>query len=169
MGLCETWNQPDSPLIDLPGYETSSVDVRKGQGMTTFSNHKLNAMLKIGKDHYSIIALNSKDWLFVFMYVSKNAPQNDIVYILSNLCDQWNESILIIGDLNWDFLSQSHYMKEILIGKGFSQRVQTATHEHGGLLDQVYVKIKNTKFTVEVCQRAKYYSDHDALFIKIKE
>ena len=168
IGLGETWLEPENQSPNLSGYETTSVNVRRGQGVTTFSK-QLNVVLKIGKDLYSIIALHSKEWIFVFMYVSQHAPQDEIVSVLSNLSHQRDESILILGDMNWDYLTQLHQMKEFLISNGFSQRVQNATHEHGGLLDQAYVKIKNDKFTVETFQKAKYYSDHDALFIKIKE
>ena len=61
-------------------------------------------------------------------------------------------------------------MEKFLSNHGVSQRIGNATQEEGGLLDQVYVRIKDSsQVTVNVTQRAKYYTDHDALFIKIKE
>ena len=54
------------------------------------------------------------------------------------------------------------------MANNFSQEVQDATHEKGGLIDHVYVRLpSDCKNTVNVAQRAKYYSDHDALFLKI--
>ena len=71
--------------------------------------------------------------------------------------------------MNWDYLTHSHWMKTFLCNNGFTQRIEKATHEGGSLLDHAYVKIMKKKCTVEVSQQAKYYSDHDALYIKITQ
>ena len=155
--------------VDLMDYETISVNVRKGQGITAFSKLNMVVVLRIGNDVYSIIALQSEDWLMVFLYVSQAAPYCNIVAILSDLLKQTEGSVLIAGDMNWDYLTATNIMKDYLTENGFSQRIDKATHEGGGLLDQVYVRIEDSsQVTVNVAQRAKYYSDHDTLFIKIR-
>ena len=61
--------------------------------------------------------------------------------------------------MNWDYLTATNIMKDFLTENGFSQRIDKATHEEGGLLDQVYVRIKeSSQITVNVAQRTKYYS-----------
>ena len=90
--------------------------------------------------------------------------------IISDLLkDTNNGSVLIVGDMNWDFPSATNAMKEFLSVNNFSQMVTNPTHEDGGLLDHVYVKLEDdSNNTVNVDQRAKYYTDHDAIFIGIK-
>ena len=169
IGLCETWLDPDDE-VSLTDYQTISVNVRKGQGLTAFSKLNMNVVLRIGNDVYSIVALQFKEWLIVFMYVSQAAPYGNIVGILTDLLAQADGSVLIVGDFNWDYLTATNVMEEFLSNHEFSQRIGNATQEEGGLLDQVYVRIKDSSLvTVNVTQRAKYYTDHDALFIKIKE
>ena len=113
--------------------------------------------------------MQSEEWLFVFMYLSKDAPLDKIVEILADLLNQTKKSVLIAGDMNWDYPSRNNCMKKYLMENGFSQQVEEPTHVEGSLLDHVYLKIKGgSKTAVNVVQRAKYYSDHDALFVKIK-
>ena len=71
--------------------------------------------------------------------------------------------------MNWNFLEATNVMREFLSDNNFSQMISCATHEDGGLIDHVYVRLKkDSNNSVTVAQRAKYYSDHDAIFIRIK-
>ena len=86
----------------------------------------------------------------------------------SFLCDL--ESVIsnyqlcyIVGDFNIDHLSNSHEIPAWISNHGFSQLVNTPTHEEGGLLDHVYVK---SLVNHRVHLHWPYYSDHAALCIE---
>ena len=91
--MCETWLDPEDE-VSWTDYEAVSVNVRKGQGITTFNKPKMDVVLRIGNEMYSIIALQSKHWLMVFMYLSQHAPLDNIVGIVSDLVKQTNGSTL---------------------------------------------------------------------------
>ena len=118
IGLCETWLEPEDE-VTWNDYESASVNVRKGQGITTFTKLSMDVVLRIGNDKYSIIAHQSKDWLIVFMYISQQAPLNNIVGIISDLLKQTNGPILIVGDMNWDYLAATNDMKEFFLTNNF--------------------------------------------------
>jgi hypothetical protein len=50
----------------------------------------------------------------------------------------------------------------------FSQLVQTATHQLGGLLDPVFISHHFKQHNVIINQLGVYYSDHDLMHVKIK-
>ena len=46
--------------------------------------------------------------------------------------------------------------------------IKNPTHEEGGLLDHLYVREDQTdEYHVSVCQKAKYYSDHDCICVTL--
>ena len=169
VGSCETWLELDED-VTLPGYKTEAVNVGRGQGIATFNKLQANVLFKHASPMLSIIALQFDNWLLVFMYCSQGAPNSDITSMLSELFQHVpGDNIIIVGDFNWDFLGPENSLKIFFKQNGFTQYIENPTHEEGGLLDHVYVKGEQCGGRVAVYQKARYYSDHDALFIKINK
>ena len=171
IGLCETWlpvdeevNNPES----LKEYETELVNVGRGQGLAAFNNLQAKVILKFGSPMLSIIALQFGQLIVIFMYVSQGAPKDEVIAKLANLCHTKDCKIIVVGDMNWDYFGQDNSIKRFFKQNDFLQLVNNPTHEQGGLLDHAYVKGYHPG-AITVCQKARYYSDHDAIFIKINE
>ena len=165
-GLCETWLHSDEEVMQS-NYETVAVNIGRGQGIATFNNLQAKNVLKFGNDMLSLIGFQFGKWLVIFMYASQGASNDEIA---AKLREQFfYDQIIVVGDMNWDYLRQDNRMKRFFLKNGFVQLVKNPTHEAGGLLDHVYVKAEDPGDAVAVCQMAKYYSDHDALFIKINK
>ena len=165
IGLCETWVHTDEE-VNHSNYETVAVNVGRGQGIATFNNIQAKIILQFGSNLLSVIALQFGKWIVVFMYASQGASNEDIIAKLSNLFSY--DHIIIVGDMNWDYLRQENPMKRFFLENGCVQLIEVPTHEAGGLLDHVYVKAEDSGEVVAVC-KARYYSDHDCLFIKINQ
>ena len=54
-------------------------------------------------------------------------------------------------------------MTRTLEDRGFLQIVKTATHIDGGVLDHVYINQVGHKFSWDIEEFPKYYSDHDGI------
>ena len=165
-GLCETWLHPDED-VTLPDYHTEMVNVGRGQGIATFNNLQAQIILKHASPLLSTVALQFGKCLVIFLYASQGAPHSDIITMLTKLFENFNDDILVIGDFNWDFLGQSNAIKSFFQHNGFIQLIENPTHEKGGLIDHVYARGKGCAQKFSVYQKAKYYSDHDAIFIKM--
>ena len=87
----------------------------------------------------------------------------DLVRILETLIDETRTTI-IGGDFNVCALKlPNNHVTQMLKGNGFLQLVNTATHIEGGVLDHVYIKQDGYKFSWDIEEFPKYYSDHDSL------
>ena len=86
------------------------------------------------------------------------------------MMDSKNKPVMVIGDMNFCFLASGmNQTKQFFRSKQFAQIVNEPTHIEGHLLDQAYLRdCKGTlKWTLEL--QTKYYTDHKALAIIIKE
>ena len=87
----------------------------------------------------------------------------DLINILEKLIDETRTTI-VGGDFNvCVFKAPNNFVTHMLKGKGFLQIVKNATHIEGGVLDHVYIKQDGCKFSWNVEEFPKYYSDHDGL------
>ena len=103
----------------------------------------------------------------VFCVNVRSAPKEEIISRLSDLFSMNTDYIIVVGDMNWDYLDQNNAIKDFFQQNDFFQMISTPTHEEGGILDHVYVKGDQCEEKFFVCQKSRYYSDHDAIFIKI--
>ena len=166
IGLCETWLHMDEEITHF-NYDTETVNVGRGQGIATFNNIQAKVVFKFGSQTLSIVALQFNNWLVVFMYASQGVNYNNLTMQLTEVFCHATDYVMVVGDMNWDYLRQRNAMKVYFQQNGFHQIIENPTHEEGGLLDHVYVRTKES--VVVACQRAKYYSDHDAIFIRINK
>ena len=164
IGLCETWLDTDEE-VELPNYDSAVVNVGRGQGIATFNNLHAKVVFKQGSRLLSIMALEFQQWLVIFIYASQNASKAEIIAIVATLCKERDNNTIILGDFNWNYLEEDNSLKKFFKETGFHQLVKNPTHELGGLLDHVYVRGEECK--ISLLQKARYYSDHDAVFLKI--
>ena len=75
----------------------------------------------------------------------------------------------MLGDFNLNFTKDcQHSMLRYLKVLNFSQLVQNATHQQGGLIDLVFVSHHFSKSEIIVNQIGVYYSDHDLIHVKLR-
>lgn len=74
---------------------------------------------------------------------------------------------VILGDFNVNALSEENYFLDYLTE--YKQVVTEPTHISGSLIDHIYVhkNLFNT-FDVETLVKIVYFSDHDAIKLKIR-
>ena len=83
--------------------------------------------------------------------------------------NDFDKPTIILGDINLDLLKNcKHPTLEYLQRMRFSQLVETATHQKGGLLDPVFTSHHFNQHIVIINQQGVYYSDHDLIHLKLK-
>ena len=82
-----------------------------------------------------------------------------------------DKTSVIGGDMNICALQQSrNHVTASLKEMGFKQIVMTATHKEGGAIDHIYWRQgQNARYELALEYIPKYYSDHDALCLTLKE
>ena len=107
--------------------------------------------------------VKSEDLDVIGVYRSQGGDMRDLVRILETLIDQTRTTV-VGGDFNvCVFKGPNNLVTHMLKVKGFLQIVNTATHIEGGALDHVYIRQNGYKFSWDIEDFAKYYSDHDSL------
>ena len=167
IGLCET-NLHQDEEVTMPNYETELVNVGKGQGIASFNRVQANTVFTFRSKVLSIIALVYQQWLIIFVYASQDASKDDIIAKLANICENKDTNIIIMGDFNYDYPRQDNKLKRYLKQNDFLQLINSPTFESGSTLDHVYVKGIQPG-SLSVSQKARYYSDHDAIFVRLNE
>ena len=113
-------------------------------------------MTKLVLEHCDIVSLY------------RSQKENDeIVQHISKLISVGNPTI-ILGDMNLNLLKENcHPLIQYLKEMKFSQLVQSATHEKGGMIDLVFVSHHFKNHCTSIHQMGIYYSDHDCMHIGI--
>ena len=94
--------------------------------------------------------------------------KGEIVEHISQLISADNPTI-ILGDINLNLLKEnSHPIIQFLRKMKFSQLVNSATHQKGGLIDPVFVSYHFKNYSTSIHQVGLYYSDHDRIHVRIK-
>ena len=75
---------------------------------------------------------------------------------------------LVIGDFN-DSQSSSNPNKKYLEENEFESLIDEPTHIEGNVLDQAYLQDRDKKLTVTAGLQCKYYTDHKAIALIIKQ
>ena len=79
------------------------------------------------------------------------------------------KSLLIIGDLNFCFLSASSILvTNYLNANSFSQIVEEPTHIEGNLIDQAYLRDRGGNYKCSLEVQSKYYTDHKGLALILR-
>ena len=111
---------------------------------------------------YQLTRLDSDEITVLNVYRSSNAGHTFIADLKSMLCTA-RATCVICGDFNIDYMREKeHAIVQELSQLGFTQKVEKATHDMGGLLDHVWT---NNLFDVHVHQQSPYFSDHDIISV----
>ena len=143
-----------------------------------FDKHKedhFENVVKVIEDTFSFI---SSDFKFndeelhlrvIFVYLSSRANYQEFKVRIRSLLTK-DLPTIIMGDMNFHYSEEAHSVKDYLEDcYGFKQIVQEATNDKAGhILDQVYVHPPNLFTEDDLELKPLYFSDHDALCLKIR-
>ena len=172
--LSETWLKDDAPKseLDINGYEQhlNSYGCERGKGLAIFykpDKFTVSGTVKLSDLQISCLSSSDIDILTIYRSAScKNAFKN-IAEMLNP-----DKTTIVCGDFNICFLKKTNnVLIQSLLNLGFEQKVTTATHFQGGLIDHVYHRNGKSHFDVKVNLYSPYYTafDHDALCITLKK
>ena len=150
----------------MPGFHSHFNYLKRGRGLASYCKHKIECH-NIKENNFQISKLVMEQCDIISLYRSQE-ENGEIVQHISKFISVENPTI-ILGDMNLNLLKENHhplmqYLKEIT----FSQLVQSATHQKGGLIDLVFVSHHFNKHSTSIYQMGIYYSDHDCVHIGIK-
>ena len=160
--LCETWLN-GSETVEFEGFQGTFANGGRGKGIAAFVKiiPSREAVIINEERFSSIIIQTQQNITFMFMYISKNANQDQILNVMSKFAFD-NMPTAIIGDFNWDY-KQSFKIKTVLEENGFNQVVTEPTHELGHTLDHVYLNRFFPRERMEVKCSPAHFSDHDII------
>ena len=173
IGLGETWLQ-ENETVELQNFKSGTfVSGGFGKGVAAFSKIPLKNEVKALEPTFSFLSMDIElnttkvsQLRLLFVYLSKDADFQTVKLKLRPLLTL-DLPTVICGDMNFHYSEKSHTMKDYFEDFGFKQMIEEATHDDGNLLDQMYVYPAHL-FTVEdVNVKPLYFSDHDALFLKL--
>jgi len=172
MILTETWLEDDDDIqYVLPDYDRSLNNSGKGKGIASYyRRHRYESQVHLRKEGFSIIKITSKDMDIIGIYRSQNGNVVSLVGELQDMIDIDKTSV-IGGDINICALQQPrNHITASLKEMGFKQIVMTATHKEGRAIDHIYWRQgQNARYELALDYIPKYYSDHDALCLTLKE
>ena len=166
--LQETWleENENTSLYQIPGFNSHFNNLRRGRGLASYCKHQI-VYHDIKQHNFQISKLVMEQCDIVSLYRSQE-ENGEIVNHISKLISLENPTI-ILGDMNLNFLIENrHPLIQYLQEMKFSQLVQSATHQKGGLIDLVFVSHHFNNHSTMIHQIGIYYSDHDRMHIQIK-
>ena len=167
--LGETWLKP-SENVELSDYQSLHVKSEEGgKGLSVFikCGIKFKDQLFHG-NKFSLILVQLAMIDIIFVYLSKGFNWIVLKEVLEE-CIHTPKDIALIGDTNIDILTENHNLIDYLLEKSFVQIVQQPTHEHGGLLDHIYINVSLQKKHPFCVQTPVYYSDHDIVSLHVPD
>ena len=173
--LLETWIDPETVDVNdfvLPERTFDHASVGKGKGCCLFSLNSKHSSgnIKIIKDNYQMLSIIDGCVQLVMVYLSSNCSKAKVVEDLKIILRQDLNSI-IVGDVNFD-KEEKNELTKYLAFLEVQQLVDVPTHDPTSTttartIDHCYVS-KNLVDKVELKIHSPYYSDHNALCIKLK-
>ena len=166
--LSETWLEveTDSPILN--GYTGSFSGGGRGGGTAAFHKEEFKIETEIEEDRVNITKLSGEYFDIIAIYRSSNGKMETLVKHIKSLFNR-NKMTIVGGDINTCFFRhKDNPFTQYLHSKGFSQKVSKSTHLEGGLLDHMYIFQPEQSRSISVQHFPKYYSDHDAIGIIIK-
>ena len=113
---------------------------------------------EVNKQEYQICRVSCRNYDVVSVYRSKDANQHNFLKDLGTL-ERGGKPCFILGDFNVDILKNPNdWLLQKISSCGFQQIVEDVTHDHGGLLDHVY--IKGVPWEPQITIEFPFYSDH---------
>ena len=170
--LNETWQESDEDNqdLDIPDYKLVLNSKGKGKGIAAYFKQDIfHHDSDIKDDKMQLSKFTSSTLDIIAIYRSQGGNYGDLNRYIE-MMDSKGKPLLVIGDMNFCFLTSGmNQTKHFLGSKQFTQIINEPTHIEGHLLDQAYLRdCKGTlKWTVEL--QSKYFTDHKALAIIIKE
>ena len=165
--LTETWlevNETSECEYELPGYESNLNSIGRGRGIATYCKYPYKHTKNINCEGFSITKLESENLDVIGIYRSQEGNVTTLITHLESLISKGKNTILG-GDINICAVAHpNNYITQSLAEIGATQLVVTATHIEGGLIDHVYlIQGEGIKFSYNIKNFPKYYSDHDGL------
>ena len=128
---------------------------------------KCNGFLDVKNNNFQISKLILEQCEIISLYRSQE-EKGEIVQYVSKMISVETPTI-ILGDMNLNLLKEnSHPIIKYFKEMSFSQHVQSATHQKGGMIDLVFASPHFIQHIISVHQISNYYSDHDRLHVRIK-
>jgi hypothetical protein len=173
--LFETWIDPETVDVNdfqMPERNFDHASVGKGKGCCLFSRNSKQSSgnIKVIKDNYQMLSIINGSVQLVLVYLSSNCSKAEVVKDLQDILREDLNSI-IVGDVNFD-KGENNELTRYLALQEFHQLVDVPTHDPTSTttartIDHCYVS-KDLVEKVELKIHSPYYSDHDALCIKLK-
>ena len=164
----ETWLRSEEN-VPIDGFQSFYASFGKGKGVAVYSqNEPLGEPLAIVEDLFSMVVFNHDEFVAIFLYRSQNCDDSHLCSVLEANIKQ-NMPIVVMGDMNFDYLKKRSKLYDYLTSKGFTQEIKMPTCDTGSTLDHLYVNKEMKSFSVKIKQSTVYYSDHDIIGLQIKK
>ena len=163
--LCETWLN-ESESVPFEGFEGIFANAGRGKGIAAFvKNFPTQEPVKIIEKNFSSVIIHINRMVLVFMYVSKECDQDEVIKVLSDYA-LGKKPTAVIGDFNWNY-NDSCKIKTFFEKNLFQQVITEPTHDMGNTIDHVYLNSLLPSEKVESKCSPAYFSDHDIITLRI--
>ena len=178
LGIAETWLY-ENEEISLQQFSSSTfVSGGPGKGVAAYTKEEhFENVVKVIEPTFSFISsdfhfkINNEELNLrvIFVYLSSKANYQEFKIRIRSLLTR-DLPTIIMGDMNFHYSEEQHSVKDYLEDcYGFKQIVQEATNDKAGhILDQVYVHPPNLVTEDDLELKPLYFSDHDAICVKIR-
>ena len=165
--LSETWIDPsrESPIATENKFMYHS-SFGRGKGCAIVSAKQQAQVFSVCTENFQIMSVPLENLQLTVVCLSKEAEKEDVLRALIQTLDE-NVSQIILGDFNFT-PADSNCIKDYLSHQGLYQMISQPTQQEGRILDQLFVS-KDIKDQIDFIVQFKYFSDHAAFQIKLKE
>ena len=156
----------DAPNLELPGYNLHIVAPSndRGKGIAFYFNDEFQVGNSVCSDLFQISKISCPSYAIVNVYRSHGANDQQFLSALDTIIKECVCDVYVVGDFNVDLLkSPNHQIFEFMVKNGFLQLIKEPTHNGGGLLDHVYVRVDQAVSKID--SFFPYYSDHSAIHL----
>ena len=157
--------------LQIPGYILHSTPGhRQNSGIVIYINQEMVAknVRKISKLTHQLMMIETEKLSIILFYKSKDSNTAEFCKDIMDLYQtrkEKNDNIIMMGDMNLDYISNNNQEIIITIEQlGLKQIITEATHDQGGLLDHMYIRLKEHEI-IDSGIYSVYYSDHDSIFM----
>ena len=105
----------------------------------------------------------------VFAYMSSQINMEEVNLYLKPMLLEKKKPTIIMGDMNFHYSEKVNSLKFYLQDFGYHQIIERITHDEGHTLDHIYVSDLTILSKENVCLKPLYYSDHDAMCIRLEK
>ena len=164
--LVETWIEPSTPSpMTISGKFMYHSSFGRGRGSAIITKEEESQVFSVCTEYFQLISLPLPKFQLTTIYLSKEADLHDVRRALIQTMDN-NMPQMIMGDFN--FVRVPNSLTDLFCTQGLVPIVTEPTHVDGRTLDQIFVS-NEIKDKIELFVQFKYYSDHSAFQVKIKD